>query len=449
MWVFFFVYHRDARTCLRYIAYWGGKNHIVFIGDSRIRQLYSAFTQLIFNAEDETLKSAHFDMRKEGKELFLKVEFLWRPIINESMFEDYRKWLKSDPFEQPKLIITGSGTWTIKSTTASLKALEDYKNNLTRLLPYMDRLDSQLLWVLQDPVNPKQLSSSRQMITNEQIDLYNKAAINTLKYSTSNRVHIWSSSRLVSQGYSHDQKDGLHMGQIALYYAVQILLNMYCNDQMNHNDGTCCSNPEGITTVQILTFAFFGVCTILATVSHLRRYMNSRHRPKWQLLVNQDNNYNETKEIVNKSYHELLTSLAKFGLIMSFFFLCDRTNFFMRENKYYTHVNFFLPLAYLFALGIFFTEESSHTTMLHRDQTDEWKGWMQLTILIYHMTRASQNLPIYIYIRILVSAYLFLTGYGHFCYFWRTGDFGFHRVWKVSTQFYKLSLSKLLIAILF
>ena len=35
-----------------------------------------------------------------------------------------------------------------------------------------------------------------------------------------------------------------------------------------------------------------------------------------------------------------------------------RTTFFMKENKYYTNVNFFLPFSYLMILGLFFTEKT-------------------------------------------------------------------------------------------
>jgi len=46
-------------------------------------------------------------------------------------------------------------------------------------------------------------------------------------------------------------------------------------------------------------------------------------------------------------------------------------------------------------------------------------GWMQLIILVYHMSGASQNLSIYMFIRVLVSSYLFLNGYGHLCHHWK------------------------------
>jgi hypothetical protein len=44
---------------------------------------------------------------------------------------------------------------------------------------------------------------------------------------------------------------------------------------------------------------------------------------------------------------------------------------------------------------------------------------MQILILIYHITGASQVLSIYMLMRVLVSSYLFLNGFGHFNYFWK------------------------------
>ena len=52
---------------------------------------------------------------------------------------------------------------------------------------------------------------------------------------------------------------------------------------------------------------------------------------------------------------------------------------FMKENKYYSDLNFWLPVGYVFVLGLFFNEESRSTKVIHRDQTDEWKGMSALT----------------------------------------------------------------------
>ncbi|KAM3182772.1 hypothetical protein ACTXT7_011650 [Hymenolepis weldensis] len=45
--------------------------------------------------------------------------------------------------------------------------------------------------------------------------------------------------------------------------------------------------------------------------------------------------------------------------------------------------------------------------------TNEIKGWMQAIITVYHYI-----LPIYILMRIFVSTYITLSGFGHFLYYW-------------------------------
>lgn len=38
------------------------------------------------------------------------------------------------------------------------------------------------------------------------------------------------------------------------------------------------------------------------------------------------------------------------------------------------------------------------------------------------------------HVRVLVAAYLFQTGYGHFSFFWLKGDFSLYRVCQVTLQ---------------
>ena len=42
--------------------------------------------------------------------------------------------------------------------------------------------------------------------------------------------------------------------------------------------------------------------------------------------------------------------------------------------RYFTHLNFWIPVFYVAILGIFFHEESERSEIMNRDQTEEWKG---------------------------------------------------------------------------
>lgn len=67
---------------------------------------------------------------------------------------------------------------------------------------------------------------------------------------------------------------------------------------------------------------------------------------------------------------------------------------------------------------------SPRVIILGREQTEEWKGWMQWAFIFYHYYRVYY---VYNEIRVFVSAYVWMTGFGNFLYFDKKGDFSIER----------------------
>jgi len=76
---------------------------------------------------------------------------------------------------------------------------------------------------------------------------------------------------------------------------------------------------------------------------------------------------------------------------------------------------------------------------LCREQTEEWKGWMQWAFIFYHYYRARY---VYNEIRVFVSSYVWMTGFGNFLYFDKKKDFSLTRVvsMMVRINWFPLSL---------
>ena len=79
------------------------------------------------------------------------------------------------------------------------------------------------------------------------------------------------------------------------------------------------------------------------------------------------------------------------------------------------------------------------TALLGRDQTEEWKGWMQFLFVEYHYFHAVQ---VYNPIRIFVSSYVWMTGFGNFSFFYIKRDFSFVRM---AQMFWRLNFLVLLL----
>jgi len=142
------------------------------------------------------------------------------------------------------------------------------------------------------------------------------------------------------------------------------------------------------------------------------------------------------------------TALMVFGLTMALCFYADRTQVLNKSHKHYLDSEYFGMVIVTILLGLFTIRKTSTESrgaetqpFLGRDQTNEWKGWMQFIILIYHYTGASKVTRIYEVIRLLVASYLFMTGYGHTVYFYKKKDFSLKRVAGVLIRLNLLSLA--------
>ncbi|XP_033848109.3 N-acetylneuraminate 9-O-acetyltransferase isoform X1 [Acipenser ruthenus] len=418
----------EAKSCL-------AEKHIAFIGDSRIRQLFYSYVNIInFEVKEEGMK--HENIPFEDRSASLKVDFLWYTEVNNFMKEPLTAWTLEGTSLKPDIIVLGAATWSIKLHNGNTEALHQYKTNLTSIARLLEKLAEhiEVIWVLQDPVLEDHLSEDRKMITNQQIDLYNEAALSILSSINSvskAKVQILRASRLAAEQTISKSLDGLHLPRSTRDISAMVLMNYFCNKILKPIDGSCCLPRPPLTLIQKLTACFFllSISGYLA-VNFICRSNHRENKPATDIESGEE----KKPSIAISSVAGLkipFQSVCKLGLIMAYFYFCDRADIFMKEQKFYTHSSFFIPLIFILVLGFFYNENSKEAKLLNREQTDEWKGWMQLVILIYHISGASAFLPVYMHVRVLVAAYLFQTGYGHFSFFWLKGDFGLYRVCQV------------------
>lgn len=78
----------------------------------------------------------------------------------------------------------------------------------------------------------------------------------------------------------------------------------------------------------------------------------------------------------------------EFGTIMLWFFVADRTSLLAPTGKEYVRDRFaFIFLTLLMVAGWSSTTKVKTPTLLNRQQTEEWKGWMQVCLPPLHSPR--------------------------------------------------------------
>ncbi|XP_020555109.1 protein REDUCED WALL ACETYLATION 2 [Sesamum indicum] len=137
-----------------------------------------------------------------------------------------------------------------------------------------------------------------------------------------------------------------------------------------------------------------------------------------------------------------LRAISEFGALLVYFYICDRTNLLGESKKSYNR-DLFLFLYFLLIIVSAITSFKIHNDKspfsgksimyLNRHQTEEWKGWMQVLFLMYHYFAATE---IYNAIRVFIAAYVWMTGFGNFSYYYIRKDFSLARfmqmMWRLN-----------------
>jgi len=130
-------------------------------------------------------------------------------------------------------------------------------------------------------------------------------------------------------------------------------------------------------------------------------------------------------EATQESILELSTLLAQVGGLMAITFIFEFYPPFPHSPKVKS-LDLFWAWTFIFVLyGFTGVKEQKDTNILGRSQTEEWKGWMQWMFLLYHYYAAAET---YNSIRVMITCYVWMTGFGNFSFFYIKEDFGLVRV---------------------
>lgn len=141
---------------------------------------------------------------------------------------------------------------------------------------------------------------------------------------------------------------------------------------------------------------------------------------------------------VGASHLPALRAAAEFALIMGYVYLCDRTTLVPKGPKTVSRTMFWGLNGAVLLVAVATTRAAGSggetvTKPLQRDQTEEWKGWMQLMFIFYHYFA---EVEIYNAIRIYIAAYVWMTGFGNFSYYYIKADFTLPRftqmMWRLN-----------------
>jgi N-acetylneuraminate 9-O-acetyltransferase len=124
-------------------------------------------------------------------------------------------------------------------------------------------------------------------------------------------------------------------------------------------------------------------------------------------------------------FQNLTTELFFTGAIVILTYIFENHWIFEHSQKEYSRDLFLFVCVVFFLYALYTIKPITDLSLLGRDQTEEWKGWMQFIFLLYHYFHAEE---VYNSVRVMITCYVWMTGFGNFSFFYMKQDFGWLRV---------------------
>ncbi|KAF4690372.1 hypothetical protein FOZ60_000251 [Perkinsus olseni] len=146
------------------------------------------------------------------------------------------------------------------------------------------------------------------------------------------------------------------------------------------------------------------------------------------------------------SWKQLLLRTTQLGAILLYAFACEWAPLYPHGQREYSRDTFW----FLFALFILHSltwakterrPEEAKLVVFGRNNSEELKGWLQFLFLAYHYFHAAD---VYNMIRVFVSAYVWMTGFGNFSYFYTQNDYSLGRL---LSMLWRLNMSVILLCL--
>ena len=459
---------------------------VYFIGDSTLRESYYELGSLLRRegvqqpvaAKDVARRLATKHDQQESRIGSSKLSYAWRPTLRNATAE-YQTLIQRE--FKPDLIVFSVGLhdllYNSDGTAADLKAFtaalasthgtpdaEHVPSILFRSSPHI--LDDALAGHRKDNINFRTQNVKK---LNEQIR----------KSLTDSLHHPWRFAWVDGWALTHDQhdaqlnEDGLHSQQAAavsalalaglsgchfgtppfeltpgqlslllfflallfafMYAAVASRLGSYRPSSSTSNGVVYSALPASETANALET----GSDTVLADKKDHSHTATASASPSLTPATPGSSSSASVSQFFgyfSKDTSSLLFALLQLSFILLFLFLMDgdnRLSWQLIGDKLYIRDTFAfvcILLALLAYPTLTPTHEKGTGSILNRDQTEEWKGWMQILFVLYHYFAAKE---LYNLIRVFIAAYVFLTGYGNFFFFQKYADYSFVRLSKM------------------